>query len=336
MKAYHRALAAAGLCVSMALGLVGCGSKPVDGSQIAATVGEKEMTLGEANFLLRYQQVQTESYYKSMLGDGIYEMDLYGTGSTYGEDFKSDVMTQMQEYYVIEEKAADYGVSLSDGDKEAITEAAEAFLEANDSETLEQMSADQATVERVLSLMTLRSRVAAAVKAEADVTVTDEEAAQRGFSYITISKGSGDNALTEEEIQENKDKLTAVIASVKEGNAIEGAAVEQGMTAYSGNYGEGTDAYYDEALIAAMDAIGEGEVTDIIETDNNLYVAQVTAELDEEATANRKESLITTAQTEYFNDLLAEWIEEYPLTVVDSVWEQVVFDRSYELKSTAQ
>lgn len=332
MKAYHRALAAAGLCVSMALGLVGCGSKPVDGSQIAATVGEKEMTLGEANFLLRYQQVQTESYYKSMLGDGIYEMDLYGTGSTYGEDFKSDVMTQMQEYYVIEEKAADYGVSLSDEDKEAITEAAEAFLEANDSETLEQMSADQATVERVLSLMTLRSRVAAAVKAEADVTVTDEEAAQRGFSYITISKGSGDNALTEEEIQENKDKLTAVIASVKEGNAIEGAAVDQGMTAYNGNYGEGTDAYYDEALIAALDAIGEGEVTDIIETDSNLYVAQVTAELDEEATANRKESLITTAQTEYFNDLLAEWVEEYPLTVVDSVWEQVVFDRSYELK----
>lgn len=333
MKAYHRALAAAGLCVSMALGLVGCGSKPVDGSQIAATVGEKEMTLGEANFLLRYQQVQTESYYKSMLGDGIYEMDLYGTGSTYGEDFKSDVMTQMQEYYVIEEKAADYGVSLSDEDKEAITEAAEAFLEANDSETLEQMSADQATVERVLSLMTLRSRVAAAVKAEADVTVTDEEAAQRGFSYITISKGSGDNTLTEEEIQENKDKLTAVIASVKEGNAIEGAAVDQGMTAYNGNYGEGTDAYYDEALIAALDAIGEGEVTDIIETDSNLYVAQVTAELDEEATANRKESLITTAQTEYFNDLLAEWVEEYPLTVVDSVWEQVVFDRSYELKA---
>lgn len=336
MKAYHRALAAAGLCVSMALGLVGCGSKPVDGSQIAATVGEKEMTLGEANFLLRYQQVQTESYYKSMLGDGIYEMDLYGTGSTYGEDFKSDVMTQMQEYYVIEEKAVDYGVSLSDEDKGAITEAAEAFLEANDSEALEQMSADQATVERVLSLMTLRSRVAAAIKAEADVTVTDEEAAQRGFSYITVSKGSGDNALTEEEIQENKDKLTAVIASVKEGNAIEGAAVDQGMTAYNGNYGEGTDAYYDEALIAALDAIGEGEVTDIIETDSNLYVAQVTAELDEEATANRKESLITTAQTEYFNDLLAEWVEEYPLTVVDSVWEQVVFDRSYELKSAAQ
>ena len=55
------------------------------------------------------------------------------------------------------------------------------------------------------------------------------------------------------------------------------------------------------------------------------------AEVDEEATANRKETLLTTAQTEYFNNLLETWVADYPLTVVDSVWEQVVFDRSYEM-----
>ena len=71
MKACMKTLVAAGLCMGMALGMVGCGSKPLDGSQVVATVGEKEMTLGEANFLLRYQQVQTESYYESMLGTGI-------------------------------------------------------------------------------------------------------------------------------------------------------------------------------------------------------------------------------------------------------------------------
>ena len=331
MKKIAKALVVVGLVASMAIGMVGCGSKPVDGSQVVATVGEKEMTLGEANFLLRYQQVQTETYYESMLGEGIYNMDLYGTGSTYGADFKADVMRQMQEYYVIEEKAADYGVALTEEDTAAIAEAAKAFVEANEAATLEQMTADQATVEKVLTLMTLRSKVAAAVKAEADVTVTDEEAAQRGFSYITIAKGSGEEALTEEEIQENKDKLTAVIASVKSGNTIEGAAVEQGLTAYTGNYGEGTDTYYDAELITAMDAIKEGDVTEIVETDAQLYLAQVTAEVDEEATANRKETLLTTAQTEYFNNLLETWVADYPLTVVDSVWEQVVFDRSYEM-----
>ena len=124
MKVYRKSLVAAALVVCMALGMTGCGSEPLDGKQIAATVGETEMTLGEANFLLRYQQVQTESYYESMLGEGIYEMDLYGTGATYAEDFKASIMDQMQEYYIMEAKAADYGVALTEEDTAAIAEAA--------------------------------------------------------------------------------------------------------------------------------------------------------------------------------------------------------------------
>lgn len=178
MKACMRTLVAAGLCMGMALGMVGCGSEPLDGSQVVAAVGEKEMTLGEANFLLRYQQVNTEFYYESMFGAGIYDKDLYGTGTSYGVEFKKDVMEQLQEYYITEEKAADYGIALTDEEKAAITDAAAAFLAENNTNTKEQMTADQATVERILTLMTFRSKVAAAVKAEADVTDTDEEAAQ--------------------------------------------------------------------------------------------------------------------------------------------------------------
>ena len=219
MKVYHKVLAAAALVICMALGMTGCGSEPVDGNQVVATVGEKEMPLGEANFLLRFQQVQTESFYESMLGEGIYVKDVSGTGSTFGEDFKSNIMKEMQEYYVIEEKAADYGAALTEEETAEIKEAAKAFVEANKADTLEQMTADQATVERVLSLMKLRSKVEAAVKAEADVTETAEEAEKE------------------------------------------------------------------------------------------------------------------TARTEYFNEVLAGWTAAYPFTVVDSVWEQVVFDRSYEVKA---
>ena len=219
MKVYHKILASAALVICMALGMTGCGSEPVDGSQVVATVGEKEMPLGEANFLLRFQQVQTESFYESMLGEGIYVKDVSGTGSTFGEDFKSNIMKEMQEYYVIEEKAADYGAALTEEETAEIAETAKAFVEANKADTLEQMTADQATVERVLSLMKLRSKVEAAVKAEADVTETAEEAEKE------------------------------------------------------------------------------------------------------------------TARTEYFNEVLAGWTAEYPFTVVDSVWEQVVFDRSYEVKA---
>lgn len=331
MKVFYKALVVAGLCISMALGVAGCGKGALDGSQKVATVGEKEMTLGEANFLLRYQQVQTESYYESLLGTGIYDKDLYGNGTTYGESFKEDVMSQMQQYYILEAKAADYGVALTEEEAAKITEAATAFLDANEEATKEQMTADQETVERVLTLMTVASKVTNAIYEEADVTVTEEEAAQRGFSYVSISKGSGDSALTDEEIQESKDKLTAIAEQVKSGDTIDAAAVEAETTAYSGSYSEDNTGYYDEALISALDGLEEGEVSDIIETDTQLYLAQLTAELDEEATAARKESLISSGQVEYYNGLMEAWKDEYPLTIEEAVWEQVVFDRSYDL-----
>ena len=312
MKVYCKALVAAMLVICMALGMTGCASKPLDGSQSVAMVGEKEVSLGEVNFLLRYQQVQMESYYESMLGQGIYEMDLYGTGLPYGEEFKADVMEQMQEYYVLEAKAAEYGIALTEEETAAITDA----------------------VERVLTLMTINSKMTAAIKAEADVTVTDEEAVQRGFSYVSMSKLDAEGeALSEADLQAAKDKLAAVSASVEAGNTMDAAAVENGLTSYPGNYGDATEVFYDEALIAALKETSEGAVTEIVETEKELYLAVVTADVDEEATASRRETILNTKQTEYFNNILKAWVEECPLNVNASVWETVVFDRSYELKA---
>lgn len=324
-------MAAAGLCISMALAVTGCGSKPLDGSQIAATVGEKEMKLGEANFLLRYQQAQTETYYESMFGEGVYKKDLYGDGTTFGQNFKEDVMNQMQEYYILEQKAADYGVTLTEEETAKIKDAAEAFLEANEKATEEQMTADKETVERVLTLMTLSSKVRSAVYEEANVTVTDEEAAQRGFSYVSVYKGSGEEALTEEDLQKKKEVLTAMAEKVKGGVTLDNAAVEGEMTAQEGHYGkEGSS--YEEALVLALDGLKEGEVTDVIETENYLYLAQLTKELDKKATADKKAELEKSRQIEYYNGLLETWRSELALTVDDAVWDQVVFDRSYQLK----
>ena len=44
-------------------------------------------------------------------------------------------MEQMQEYYVLEEKAAEYGIALTEEETKAIEDAAAAFLTDNDENT---------------------------------------------------------------------------------------------------------------------------------------------------------------------------------------------------------
>lgn len=329
MKVYHKVLVVAGLCTTMAAGLAGCGNSTLDGSQTVAAVGEKTVTLGEANFFLRYQQSQMESYYESMFGEGVFNKDLMGNGSTYGETFKEQVMSQMQEYNILEDKAAEYGVELTEEETAKIAEAATAFLNANTDDTKEQMTADQETIERVLTLITVSTKTANAIAADADITVTDEEAAQRGFSYIKVSKGSDDEALSDEEIQENKELLNAVAASIAEGETMDTAATEQGLTVQTGNYGQDNTSSYEEAVITALDALAEGDVSEIVETDTAIYLLQLTAELDEEATESRRSSLLSSKRSEYYDGLMEEWKEDYPLTVEESVWDDVKFNRSY-------
>ena len=135
--------------------------------------------------------------------------------------------------------------------------------------------------------------------------------------------------VTEEEIQANKDKLAASAASAESGNTLDAAAVEQGFSAYSGSYGWNNTAAYPDEVINALDEMAEGDVSDVIETETELYLVQLTDEFDEEATESRKNALIAEEQTAYYSGVMTVWMQEYPLTVDEAVWADVKFDRSY-------
>ena len=59
MSKYGKRILAAGMCASMAMGLLtGCSSS---NDEVVAKMGDTKLTLGEANFMLRYSQAQTQS-----------------------------------------------------------------------------------------------------------------------------------------------------------------------------------------------------------------------------------------------------------------------------------
>lgn len=166
------------LCLCLAGALAGCGKKETaDAKTIVATVGDKEVSLGEANFLLRLQQAETEDYYESMLGgmvEDLYEFS-YDGGSTYGEIVKDETIEKMQEYYIAEVKAEEFGISLTEEEKAQIEAAAAAFREANEDYVLEQMMAEQDVIERVLELQLIEIKVRVEMGDPDDYTASMEE-----------------------------------------------------------------------------------------------------------------------------------------------------------------
>ena len=272
-KEFRRGLAAA-LCVCLsAAALAGCSKKSEESSAEAAvpavTLGENTIDSGAANFMLRYQQAQFESgigmLYTYYGYTDYWNTDLYGTGQPYSEVFKEQVTTEMQNMLQAEAHMADYGIELTDADKKAITDAASSFIADNEEEVLEKMSATQENVERILTLMTIQSKMENAMTADVDTVVTDEEAAQRTASYVyfTATTEAETEAVTEGEEAATEDAAEAESAEIGETltEAVTESAVESETDAKTGAADEAATEDADESALedGAQEAITEAE-----------------------------------------------------------------------------
>lgn len=309
--------------------LAGCGG--VDKEAVVATFDEQEITLGVSNFAARLQQAYQEDMYTYYFGDNVWEQDFSGTGTTVEEDLKSSVMDTMFELYTLQAHMADYDVELSETEKAAAAEAAVAFLEANSGEVLEELGADQTIVEEYLKLLTIQAKMQQAIKEAADISVSDEEANTGTYSYVTISKSStaADDS-SDDAAEEEQDMLAATVAAfateAKVGT-LEEAAEKYTYTVSNGTFTAGEESV-DEEILAALNELEEGDVSDVIDTEDAYYVVRLDAKTDKAATETTRQSLLTEKEDAFYDEVLAGWQEAHTWEVDEKVWKTVAFDRA--------
>ncbi len=204
MKRELRRAAALGLCAGLVLAsLAGCSKKErIDKEETAITVNGDTVSLGVLNFAVRYDQAGLEGAYMSFGITDPFNQDLFGAGETVGQIAVEQDVETLTHAVLAEQKMEEYGVSVSDDDKAAITAAATAFMEANDAETLEEIGVTQEIVERYLELEMIRHRVEPKMTEDVDTEVSDEEAAQRRIEYVLFSPVTEEEAETESESEE--------------------------------------------------------------------------------------------------------------------------------------
>ena len=114
---------------------------------------------------------------------------------------------------------------------------------------------------------------------------------------------------------------------------LEGAKAAEDFAAYATEQGkEAQTATFDSEstspaaeLIAAADSLGVGGFTDVIETENGLYVAKVTSLLDRDATDAKKETIVNSRKSEKFNEVYDGWKKDTKIKVNKDVWAKVDF-----------
>ena len=322
-----------------ATALTGCSAPhTVNGSAEAVSVNGTSVPLGELNFYLRYQQIYMQNAYGGLFGENFMNTDITGTGSVYGVTMRDSSLETLEEYYLVEANAEELGVSLTDEDESKIADTVQAFLAANDSKTLDAMSADEATVTHVLELVTLQQRVHQYFGTTIDTEVDPEEANQKKISYVLNSTAGTTNDdgntvdLTDEEKAQKKADMEALLAEAKESGDLSAAAQNYSLNAVPATYGK-DDESLNADVYAAAEQLSDGEYSDVIESDNGYYVVYMESTSDADATQNKIDSILSDRTDEAYSAWLDPLKEAAEITVNDKNVEKLTFDRIYTVKA---
>jgi foldase protein PrsA len=324
--------------------LSGCGK--IDQDAVAATIdGETEISLGYANFMARYTQASYDSFFVSYYGEGYWTNENYSDsdGNTMEDSTKESVLEDIELQYLLEDHMADYGVEITEEEQTAIADAAEQFMSSNSKDAIKELGATTEYVENMLYYYTVQQKMQDAIKAEADTEVSDEEAAQRTFSYVKIDMSTSytdddGNTVdyTEEELADMEQ--TAQDAAAAAAEDFDAAAETYGYTVNTYSYGSDEESEEDggfaDAVIAAADEMTDGDISGLIEGTDCYYIIRLDSEYDEEATEEKRESIISTRQSEHYTEVTDGYVEDAEFEINEKEWSKVKFDNVFTAAET--
>ena len=323
----------------------GCGK--LDGTQTVATVDGEKVTLGLANYIVRDQQAQMESYYQMMAqsyGMDMSTMQIWDEktedGKTIGESTKDDAMEPIHTLYAMKSHADEYDVTISEEEKSKIDEAAKSFMEANSAETLEKLAVAEGDIVTYLELLTYRQKLHDPMVADVDQEVSEKEANQSTVSVVKFSTAGTEKddegntiELTEEEKKAKKEQAQQLLDKLKASENVAEAdmdamaqEIDENLYAYTPSFttaGSENDTL-EQSVINAVANLEDGQlVQEVVEGVDAYYVVRLDKKLDEEATANKKESIISEREQEQYDELVEDWTKDSKLKVEKNVWKKV-------------
>lgn len=288
--------AAAAVLVSLLLFLSGCQKTE---SILAGMGGEKGYGLPE----IMIAAMSQKNTYEELCTDQIWSAQVDESGKTFEEYTKEQLKSFMDELKILTLLARERGISLTEEETAAMSQAAEEYMSALTPEDISYMGVDETSVNTMFHDYCLANKTVGELTRDLDMEVSDSEA-----KVIQISEVRA----------EEQETAQAVSDSVKAGTSLEKAAASEGLEVSSvklGRADKGAD--YDYAAFA----LETGEVSEVVEDEGEYCVLRCDNDYDQEATAQRKEQIYDARRQKAFQDIYSGFKEG--ITLNDSVkdWE---------------
>lgn len=340
-------MAAILLALVMVIGVMsGCGNsggkgeKTSNGNKVLFSYDGTDVTLKKAWIYGKMTAAQYESYYTSYFGENFWTMDMgtddEGNATTFEDYVKEQVVTQIKQVIVLNNKAEEVECSLTDEDKEQCAEYAKAFAEDESGKAiLAECGATEEDMQEIYEENALASKVQEYMIKDTDTNVSDDEARKTTISRVVFATTKTDDDgntvdMTDDEKAQVLATAQAAQEELKAGKSIADIAEAQEYTNIDETFaaGESEEGEAFEKMLAGMK---DGDITqEVQECDNGYVIAQLTAYTDADATAENKETIIAERQQEKFKEVYDEWTKDleaewsYKEDVDQELWAELV------------
>ena len=300
IKTIRRGAAALLAAIVLTGSLTGCGTwsntkivltTGLTGDQLFK-VGKSVCTLPEAMiYVMDYKQ-----QYENAYGVEMWEHDFGGV--TLEEYVKDTIIAQLASIKAVTLLAKENNITLSDAEKEKISQAAEEYYSALTDEQKKYMKVEKGDVEDLYTAHVLSKKVYTEITKDVNTEVSDDEA--RIITIQQIRLDSLDNAeIVKARLDEGKDFGTVAAAYNRDS-----------QTTVTLGRGE-KEAAYEEAAFS----LENDQISDVIETTGGYYILKCVNNFDRDATEANKITMVEKRRdeefTEAYESLMADTLSEF-------------------------
>ncbi len=330
------------LLLVMFILLTGCGRKNkfVGGGETLFSFGGNKVSFGETYI---YAQTVIDNY-KKTYGDDIFETDVEtsdGSTAPLADVTRKDVIDSIIRVKVLNSKADDYKLDITNEDKELALNEANAFWDSLTDQQRTDMQLNQTLVQGVMTENLVADAVYNAVIADVDDEISDEEARETSFfdMYFPCYEVGKYGTIKEFDEERKKEQYGWALDAYEEltqngGDSIEALAAEYELD-QSSHYTmtpEEIKETYGETICSNLYELEDNTFSTVMESEYGYHIFYMEALTDREATDVRKEEILSERRDKYFNEKYKSWRRSmdrsfnYDKSVNQELYSQIKFE----------
>lgn len=275
-----------------------------------------------------------QDQYEDVYGDRIWDTKIDGVSLE--NNIKDMTLSKIAQVKAINLLADQKRISLNDDELQKVTEATDRYWSSLSAAEIEAMGIDRDVILKLYTEYAVSEKLYQEIIKDINPEISDDEARRITVEHIliktyTLDENGNRQKCTEYAKQLALQKANEALERAKAGEDFERLAEEYSddlTLTYSFGKSE-MDAVFENAAFN----LGNGEISDIIETEYGYHIIKCLSTFNKEETDSNKYQIVEKRRNEAFTEEYNEFVSTLTKNLNTELWDEVTFSRDPRVKT---